>query len=394
MEGSQLQRQAASIRRTLFEQGYLDEQFIQLEELQDDANPHFVEEVVKLFYTDSVRFIRNIELAMQRNPLDFDKLDDYMHQFKGSSSGIGAKKVKKECTQFQDYCKAGDAEGCLRTFQAVKQEHANLKRRLEAYFQEKTEDILFRRLLKKEETQTKSLMRHQTYADILEKGKVEAMDIISGPESVICPELGMLHLKLGPQDGSEPQSSDPFSINDHLELGSSSGRHNDLENIIGRYVEFVLGQRRIFPPVPDSFPKTERGSTTLAFFNGDEILIAVDHKEFFIFSPKSSVRNVVELNSHMLAAISGGREVFLFLVSKLDDEIPAIEAAKLAKSAICYAAYGAYECGNFVSVFLVNEDGWKTLIAGDVIEEWQEENIKMLRSDYDLPMRVYIGSLD
>ncbi|CAI9093583.1 OLC1v1029123C4 [Oldenlandia corymbosa var. corymbosa] len=135
MEGSQLQRQAAAMRRTLFEQGYLDEQFIQLEELQDDANPYFVEEVVKLFYTDSSRFIRNIELAMERNPLDFDKLDDVMHQFKGSSSGIGAKKVKKECTQFQDYCKAGNAEGCLRTLQAVKQEHANLKRRLEAYFQ-------------------------------------------------------------------------------------------------------------------------------------------------------------------------------------------------------------------------------------------------------------------
>lgn len=45
-------------------QGYLDEQFIHLEELQDDANPDFVEEVVKSFYTDSTRFIRNIELAL------------------------------------------------------------------------------------------------------------------------------------------------------------------------------------------------------------------------------------------------------------------------------------------------------------------------------------------
>lgn len=45
-------------------QGYLDEQFIHLEELQDDANPNFVEEVVKLFYTDSARYVRNIELAL------------------------------------------------------------------------------------------------------------------------------------------------------------------------------------------------------------------------------------------------------------------------------------------------------------------------------------------
>lgn len=45
-------------------QGYLDEQFVQLEELQDDANPNFVEEIVTLFYTDSARLIHNIEQAL------------------------------------------------------------------------------------------------------------------------------------------------------------------------------------------------------------------------------------------------------------------------------------------------------------------------------------------
>lgn len=45
-------------------QGYLDEQFVQLEELQDDANPNFVEEVVTLYYRDSIRLIQNIEQAL------------------------------------------------------------------------------------------------------------------------------------------------------------------------------------------------------------------------------------------------------------------------------------------------------------------------------------------
>jgi histidine-containing phosphotransfer protein len=45
-------------------QGFLDEQFIQLEELQDDANPNFVEEVVSLHYRDSARLISNIEKAL------------------------------------------------------------------------------------------------------------------------------------------------------------------------------------------------------------------------------------------------------------------------------------------------------------------------------------------
>ncbi|XP_028078701.1 histidine-containing phosphotransfer protein 4-like isoform X2 [Camellia sinensis] len=112
MDRNQLQRQVAYMRKSLFDQGYLDEQFIQLEDLQDDANPNFVEEIVTLFYSDSARLIRNIDQGL-----------------------IGAKKVKSECTQFREYCRAGNAEGCMRTFQQVKQEHTTLRRKLETYFQ-------------------------------------------------------------------------------------------------------------------------------------------------------------------------------------------------------------------------------------------------------------------
>ncbi|GMQ03495.1 hypothetical protein CsSME_00049272 [Camellia sinensis var. sinensis] len=111
MDRNQLQRQVAYMRKSLFDQGYLDEQFIQLEDLQDDANPNFVEEIVTLFYSDSARLIRNIDQGLENNPPDFDRLDDYMHQYKGSCSR------------------------CMRTFQQVKQEHTTLRRKLETYFQ-------------------------------------------------------------------------------------------------------------------------------------------------------------------------------------------------------------------------------------------------------------------
>ncbi|OIT29083.1 PREDICTED: histidine-containing phosphotransfer protein 4-like [Nicotiana attenuata] len=132
---NQKQRQAACLRRSLFDQGYIDDQFIHLEELQDDANPNFVEEVVKLFYTDSVRLIRNIELALENGPYDFAKLDNMMYQFKGSSSSIGARRVKRQCCQFQEYCNAKNIEGCKNTFEGVKQEYNTLKTKLETYFQ-------------------------------------------------------------------------------------------------------------------------------------------------------------------------------------------------------------------------------------------------------------------
>ncbi|XP_047964109.1 histidine-containing phosphotransfer protein 4 [Salvia hispanica] len=130
-----MHRQLANMKQTLFDQGYLDEQFIQLEELQDDANPNFVEEVVTLYYRDSARLIQNIEQALEKSPLDFSKLECLMHQFKGSSSSIGAKRVKSECTQFKEHCRVGNADGCKRTFQQLKKEYATLRKKVEVYFQ-------------------------------------------------------------------------------------------------------------------------------------------------------------------------------------------------------------------------------------------------------------------
>ncbi|XXG48149.1 hypothetical protein AAC387_Pa02g2669 [Persea americana] len=135
MENSHMQHQVAYMKNWLIEQGFLDEQFLQLEELQDDANPNFVEEVVTLYFKDSSRLIVNIDTALERNPLDFNKLDSYMHQFKGSCSSIGAKKVKNECSIFKEYCEEGNRDGCLRTFQQLKKEHSVLRKKLETYFQ-------------------------------------------------------------------------------------------------------------------------------------------------------------------------------------------------------------------------------------------------------------------
>ncbi|KAB1218504.1 Histidine-containing phosphotransfer protein 4 [Morella rubra] len=135
MERNQLSRQVALQRQSLFDQGYLDDQFNQLEELQDDSNPNFVEEVVTLYYQDTSRHVLEIEQALERKPLDFTKLDSYMYNLKGSSSSFGAKKVIAECKLFLEHCKARNGEGCVRTFQQLKTEYATLKRKLEAYFQ-------------------------------------------------------------------------------------------------------------------------------------------------------------------------------------------------------------------------------------------------------------------
>ncbi|CAI9113028.1 OLC1v1013552C1 [Oldenlandia corymbosa var. corymbosa] len=52
------------------------------------------------------------------------------------------------------------------------------------------------------------------------------------------------------------------------------------------------------------------------------------------------------------------------------------EAAKLAKKAICWAAYGASECGDYVSVYHVARYRWSKVISADNMIEWQKAHIR------------------
>ncbi|KAL5095918.1 hypothetical protein RYX36_000245 [Vicia faba] len=130
MDRNNCRRQVAAMKQSLFDQGLLDEQFIQLEELQDDANPNFVEEIVTLYYHDSSRLISNLEQTLERNPLDFNKLDTIMHY---DLCSIGAKKVKAESTLIREYCRTGNAEGFRKSYQQMKKEYVALRKKLENY---------------------------------------------------------------------------------------------------------------------------------------------------------------------------------------------------------------------------------------------------------------------
>ncbi|THU47378.1 hypothetical protein C4D60_Mb09t14860 [Musa balbisiana] len=132
---SGLHRQLASMKKNLFDQGYLDEQFYQLEELQDESSPNFVEEVVTLFFRDSSRSMANIDEALQQCPRDFHRLDKFLHRLKGSASSIGAAKMKNECTRLREFCSEENLDGCLRSFQKVKNDHTILRQKLENYLQ-------------------------------------------------------------------------------------------------------------------------------------------------------------------------------------------------------------------------------------------------------------------
>ncbi|KAG5415480.1 hypothetical protein IGI04_003047 [Brassica rapa subsp. trilocularis] len=114
--------------------GVLDSQFLQLQQLQDESNPHFVSQVVTLFFQDSDRILNDLSLSLDQQVVDFKKVYPHVHQLKGSSSSIGAQRVKNACVVFRSFCEQQNVEGCHRCLQQVKKEYYLVKNRLETLF--------------------------------------------------------------------------------------------------------------------------------------------------------------------------------------------------------------------------------------------------------------------
>ncbi|XWS08672.1 hypothetical protein CRYUN_Cryun40dG0021400 [Craigia yunnanensis] len=131
MEVGQMQRRLVDYTKSLFMEGFLDGQFLQLQQLQDESNPDFVFEVVSLFFDDSEKLLNDLTMALGQPNVDFKKVDAHVHQWKGSSSSIGAQRVKNACVAFRNFCEEQNIEGCLRCLQQVKQEYYLVKNKLE-----------------------------------------------------------------------------------------------------------------------------------------------------------------------------------------------------------------------------------------------------------------------
>ncbi|KAJ9700150.1 hypothetical protein PVL29_005803 [Vitis rotundifolia] len=134
MEVVQMQRRFVEYAASLFREGFLDGQFTQLQQLQDESNPDFVVEVVSLFFEDSEKLLNDLSRALDQQNVDFKRVDSHVHQLKGSSSSIGAQRVKNACIAFRNYCEEQNTDACLSCLQQVKQEYSLVKSKLETLF--------------------------------------------------------------------------------------------------------------------------------------------------------------------------------------------------------------------------------------------------------------------
>ena len=98
-----LAEQIETLLSELFAQGSLDEeQFSQLQMLQDESNEGFLAEIITLYLEDTEGKLRSLREMLATQNVDHTELESIFHQLKGSSSSVGASEVAKLCVECRD----------------------------------------------------------------------------------------------------------------------------------------------------------------------------------------------------------------------------------------------------------------------------------------------------
>ncbi|XVE96470.1 hypothetical protein REPUB_Repub02eG0224700 [Reevesia pubescens] len=130
-----LKTQLRNFVQSMLDEGVLDSQFSQIQALQDSSNPNFVDEVITLFCNDAERIITELNRYLGYQIVDFSKLDSYVHQLKGSSSSIGAHRMKLACVNLRQASDDRNKEGCLRALNSITSEYCLLRSKFQTLIQ-------------------------------------------------------------------------------------------------------------------------------------------------------------------------------------------------------------------------------------------------------------------
>ena len=99
---------------------------------QDETNPDFVSEVVELYFEDSASKIEKLGAILRDGAApDFGKVDEVVHQFKGSSASFGAHAMAHCCVQLREACHARDTAACQALLGQLQASFLELRGRLE-----------------------------------------------------------------------------------------------------------------------------------------------------------------------------------------------------------------------------------------------------------------------
>ncbi|KAI9071292.1 hypothetical protein K1719_021617 [Acacia pycnantha] len=138
----------------LFDHEVLDEQFLQLHQLQDHSSPFFLSQVFSIYFHHSENLLSSLRsLLMDKELSDLKKMGIHLNQLMGSSSSIGAKRIRNACLSFLASIRLNNRTGCLRAMEMLEQEYCYLKNKLQELFQIEQQRVLAARVRYPEEAE-------------------------------------------------------------------------------------------------------------------------------------------------------------------------------------------------------------------------------------------------
>ncbi|XP_024012642.1 pseudo histidine-containing phosphotransfer protein 5 [Eutrema salsugineum] len=135
MDSKALHLKLQAMRQSFFDEGYLNCQYTQIEALEKDKNPHFIVEVITLYFRDSPNVIAALEHELEREPKEVPKITKCILRLISSTACIGAIKISSELTKANTFLQAGNIEGIKAALRDIKKEHSELRAKFETYFQ-------------------------------------------------------------------------------------------------------------------------------------------------------------------------------------------------------------------------------------------------------------------
>ncbi|WOH07566.1 hypothetical protein DCAR_0726998 [Daucus carota subsp. sativus] len=128
---NQLQQQYVDYLSSLYREGLLEKQFLNIQKLQDENHPQFVREVLTLYFDDSERLLHTLDTALNQTDVDYAQVHHSALDIYESSLSFGTQRVQNVCVTFRSCYYAKDLDGCLRCLQQLKDEYYLVKGKLQ-----------------------------------------------------------------------------------------------------------------------------------------------------------------------------------------------------------------------------------------------------------------------
>lgn len=90
---------------------------------------------MQLYFVDSAQKLERLDTKLRSVPLDYQEIDQLVHQFKGSSASFGAQAIAQLCVSLRELCQQQNADGCRACLEQTKQTFAQLESKLKVFME-------------------------------------------------------------------------------------------------------------------------------------------------------------------------------------------------------------------------------------------------------------------